>query len=118
MLLSMLIDPSDPGHIRSVYFFDNVTVDHCTNALVSGMLGGHWLVILCENCILFYDYRTQEVLRITKQDLDIRLPNPLCVCVVSASLIAIGCSDNEIRIWDMDGWRIAKSLNPGHTKVV
>lgn len=74
------------------------------------------VLILCENCIVFYDYSARTSRQITASDLSKQ--SPKSVEVIANNYCAIGCSDGHVRIFDMRAWKVAADMSAhGRTDV-
>jgi hypothetical protein len=73
------------------------------------------LWVLCENALFECDLHLRRTRVITGDDLKRNAPK--CFAAIFPSLIAIGCSDGAIRVWDTYNWVLASTLH-SHTRDV
>ncbi|KAI3805254.1 hypothetical protein L1987_27463 [Smallanthus sonchifolius] len=80
--------------------------------------GRHFLVICCENKVIFLDLVTMRGRDVPKQDLDNR--SLICMEFLSTSsggdgpLVAFGSSDGVIRVLSMITWKLVRRYTGGH----
>jgi hypothetical protein len=80
-------------------------------------LSDSMVLILCENCVIFYDYIAKTSRQITTSELSKQAPKS--VEVIANNYCAIGCTDGHIRILDMKTWRIVADMNAhGRTDII
>lgn len=74
-----------------------------------------FLIIVCEQHAMFVNPLTMEVRHVSSDDLNLKEAKAglCCVELVSASVVAFGCSDGLIRLWDWTKSAIDKVLR-GH----
>ncbi|CAM9490346.1 unnamed protein product, partial [Phaeothamnion confervicola] len=71
----------------------------------------NFLIVVADGRVLLVDPVTSECRSIVREALGGK--EPTAAEVVSHSLLAIGCADGGIRLWDWVNWRLAKTLR-GH----
>lgn len=106
------------GVIRHVRFFDVDVLDWSTTAQTdqSTIANRRLLLVTCDSALLYLDLNTRYVGDICYST-DLEGKSPTCTEPVSNQLIAIGCSDGEIRVWDLVSQKLAKKLKGGHDRV-
>ena len=91
----------------------------------AGMVGGRRLVVVvCERVVLLVDLATGECVEEIHAAADLgsgsgterRGPEPTCAALVSARLLAIGCSDGRVRVWDRRLRAVDAVLCCGHRR--
>lgn len=80
-----------------------------------GSGNAHMLWVLCENALFECDLYLRRTRMITSDDLKRNAPK--CFAAIFPSLVAIGCSDGAIRVWDTYNWVLASTLH-SHTRDV
>lgn len=90
--------------------------------VVQAIRGRHFLVICCENKVIFLDMVTMRSLDVPKQVLENK--SPLCMEFLSHSsirdgaLVAFGGSDGVIRVLSMATWQLVRKYVGGHKGAV
>ena len=107
----------DAGGIVSVRFVDRYAVCWSTGKPPGFNYSETYnnssrIMVLCEHCLLFYDY-VSGIAHILSA-VDLQKP-PTAAEFVAPNFCAVGCSDGQIRIWDCSTWSGCKSL-ACHTK--
>jgi hypothetical protein len=102
------------GIIKSVHYADLSSLQlkwhgkRKTRVHFSSFHSESLLIIICESAIIFHDYHSDTNKILTNSDLE--KSNPLCVEFVHHHVIAIGCNDGVVRLWDCINWILIKSL--------
>jgi hypothetical protein len=66
------------------------------------------IVIVCEYGVIFYDFVTQASRLVQVNDLSTKPKSITSATFVFYDLIAIGCIDGLVRIWDCNKWMEVK----------
>jgi hypothetical protein len=114
----ILKKPTPVGNVRGVRFYDRHVLEWSCQQF-AGAMQRNWVIVVAENMVLLQDIVTQEVHRISAEDLHdekARPQSPTCAEPLSETLLAIGCPDGHIRIWDCSTSRVVKVLSGGHQK--
>jgi hypothetical protein len=64
----------------------------------------HTVIITCKSGIIFYNYLSRSSHFIYPSDIDAKLIH--YSEFISSNLLAIGCSDGALRIWDCESWKM------------
>jgi WD40 repeat protein len=107
----------EAGSVVSVRFVDKFALCWTTGKPPADNYGNSYnnssrIMVLCENCLLFYDYVSGIAHMLSSTELS---KPPAAAEFIAPNLCAVGCSDGQIRVWDCLSWAAVKAL-PGHSK--
>lgn len=75
-----------------------------------------WIIFLSENRVILYDYYSDNTKAIPASLIDNKTPK--FVEVISTRVLAIGCMEGIIKIFDMRSWTTIRTLKGFHTKPI
>lgn len=106
------------GHVKRVAFIDRLALSWTCGFVLPEDCAGYsqsstLLMVLTDAALFFLDYTTGVVHELNAYDLGTRPPT--YAEFVYPNVCAIGTSDGLIRLWNMNDWNVAQTLN-GHFK--
>jgi WD40 repeat protein len=113
---------ANPGEVRSLHFIDSESVtfgssDSLTSSSAASATAtfhsGSRVMIVTDNAVIFYDFLAHRSKIIVFGDV-----KPMSADFVFFDLLAIGCTDGSIKIWDCAHWKEVKSLSHPTKEVV
>lgn len=98
------------GDIKRLSFCDNLSLNylHDCTILPDALISNSRIMIVCDNAVIFYDFITEISSSLTNEKLS---KYPTYAEFISYDIVAIGCHDGSIIIWNIESWIEIKILN-------
>ncbi|GAM18649.1 hypothetical protein SAMD00019534_018240, partial [Acytostelium subglobosum LB1] len=121
------------GQVRFLHFYDKYTraikdrkaktsqgklqnVKAGAGTSVANTIGSDdYIVVVADNRIVFINYHSQRIREVKVPIFELKPPTSI-EFFSNSPLVAFGCSDSTVRIWNVEKWELEKPLTGGHSK--
>ncbi|CCI43815.1 unnamed protein product [Albugo candida] len=96
-------------------FYDFEVIQETAKVPIERTWHNEWLILIANSHIMTFDLNHNGSMRRLSSD-EFQKSEPTCITVLPCGMLAIGCQDGRIRLWDPHMWKMLRVVETGLTR--